>query len=90
MQRNATISIRKSSMCVRTKMAASGGFREARECDSNDESRLILDGIVDRFSVLAVGDSVYTINSEKKFEHSCCFSGLESKQCGAKKRTKLT
>ena len=60
-------------------MAASGGFREARECDSNDASGLILDGIVDRFLGLAVGDGVYTINSEKSFENSCCFSGLESK-----------
>ena len=36
-----------------------GGFREARECDSNDASKLILDGIVDRFPALDVGDGVY-------------------------------
>ena len=50
-------------------MAASGGFRGARECDSNDASGLIL----------AVGYGVYTINCEKSFKNSCCFSGLESK-----------
>ena len=71
MQRNATISIRKSSMCVRTKMAASGGFLETRECDSKDASGLILDGIVDRFPALTVGDGVYTIDSEKSFENGC-------------------
>ena len=34
------------------------GFRGARGCDSNDASKLIFGGIVDRFPGLAVGDGV--------------------------------
>ena len=41
-------------------MAASGGFREARECDSNDASGLIFDEIVDSFPAWTVGGGVYT------------------------------
>ena len=48
-------------------------FRGARKCDSNIASKLIFDGIVDRFPSLDVGDDVYTINSRKSFKNSFCF-----------------